>query len=99
MKVKIVLSIFIMAIILSGCENNNRTIAEDYAISYFQRVTARVHTVDESVYDEKTDKYIVYLLADGDEIRKEVIVGVKNGTVISIDLGDGERTVIIQGDS
>ena len=67
--------------------------AEKHAISHFLMFGAELYSVEETIYDTDSDRYIVHLKGYEDynkNIEKMLILGVTNGKVSSIDLGDGK---------
>ena len=83
------LSIVAISVALFGCENHNanKKVAERYAISHYASF-GRLYSVEETVYDKETDRYIVSIKEN--ENRKTVVVGFTDGVISSIDYDDGK---------
>ena len=79
-------------------------VAEKYAIGYYMATDAQLYAVEETIYDTKTDRYIVHLKEEttyesshgtfilndkkGELDKKIIIIGITDGMITSVDIGD-----------
>ena len=82
-----ILSVILISLLVSSCGKSQETIqdrktAERFAISYFANINYIYFSVEKTIYDKDTKKYIVYVKSIDDTLFKKGIVEIKDGKVI-----------------